>query len=272
MPRQPRVRCPGAIDHVVTRGDARRKIFHDDGHYQPFTRGLAEEVDRSGWIVIAYCWMPNHIRALIKTSQPNLYRGMQHWFSGYANWYARRNHRSGHWFQGRDKAFPVEDEGHYWNLSRNIHSNPCNGSKPLTATPEAYRYRSYGGYARKSKRYDWIAYEDHHRYWSGQHDGKDLFAAYGKFVKAGLNGSIDPKLDRLRDWVYGGEGFLKRMLAMAAGDDNGANRRRGRRMHPVSVDALLAATAKQYGVSAEQYCGYRSGTCGRDVAAMLRRR
>ncbi len=59
---------------------------------------------------------------------------------------------------------------------------------------------------------------------------------------------------------------------MAAGDDEGANRRRGRRLHPVSVDAILEATAKQYGVSAEQYCGYRSGAGGRDVAAMLCRR
>ena len=118
MPRQPRVQFPGAIYHVVTRGDARRKIFHDDGHDQRFTRGLAEEVDRSRWIVIAYCWMPNHIHALIKTPQPNLSRGMQHWLSGYANWYAKRNHRSGHLFQGRYKAFPVEDEVYYWNLSR----------------------------------------------------------------------------------------------------------------------------------------------------------
>lgn len=244
----------------------------NDGHYQRFTRGLVEEVDRSGWIVIAYCWMPNHIHALFKTPQPNLSRGMQHWLSGYANWYAKRNHRSGHLFQGRYKAFPVEDEGYYWNVSRYIHLNPCNGSKPLAATPEAYPYSSYGGYARKSRRYDWVAYEDHHRYWSGQHGGKDPFAAYRKFVKAGLNGSSDPKLDRLRDWVYGSEDFLKRMLAMAAGDDEGANRRRGRRMHPVSVDAILEATAKQYGVSAEQYCGYRSGAGGRDVAAMLCRR
>ena len=59
---------------------------------------MAEEVDRSGWIVIAYCWMPNHIHALIKTPQPNLCRGMQHWLSGYANWYAKRNRRTGHLF------------------------------------------------------------------------------------------------------------------------------------------------------------------------------
>ena len=55
------------------------------------------------------------------------------------------------------------------------------------------------------------------------------------------------------------EDFLKRMLAMASGEDEGANRRRRRRMHPVTVDAILDATAQQYGTSADTYCGYRSG-------------
>ena len=33
--------------------------------------------------------------ALIRTAQPNLCRGSQHWLSGYANWYAKRNRRTG---------------------------------------------------------------------------------------------------------------------------------------------------------------------------------
>ncbi len=60
--------------HIVTCGDGRRRLFHDARHYERFTRGLVDEVDRSGWVVIAYCWMPNHIHALIKTPQPNLCR------------------------------------------------------------------------------------------------------------------------------------------------------------------------------------------------------
>jgi hypothetical protein len=207
MPRFPRLQYPGAIYHILTRGDGRRKIFLDDGHYEHFTGGLAEEVDRSGWI-IAFCWMPN----------------------------------------------------------------PGNGSKPLAETPEAYRHSSYGGFARRSRQVDWIAYEDHHRYWAGLHGGKDPAAAYRKFVKEGLANPPDPKLARLRDWVYGGEDFLKRMLALASGADERANRRRRRRMHPVTVEAILDATAMHYGTTADAYCGYRSGAGGRDVAAMLCRR
>ena len=105
---------------------------------------------------------------------------------------------------------------------------------------------------------DWVAYEDHHRYWAGLHGGKDPAAAYRKFVKEGLANPPAPKLERLRDWVYGGEDFLKRMLAMASGEDEGANRRRRRRMNPVTVDAILDATARQFGTSADRYCGFRS--------------
>ena len=63
----PRLQYSGAIYHLVTRGDGRRTLFHDDGHYARFTQGLSDEVDRSGWIVLAFCWMPNHVHALIKT-------------------------------------------------------------------------------------------------------------------------------------------------------------------------------------------------------------
>ncbi len=30
---------------------------------------------------------------------------------------------------------------------------------------------------------------------------------------------VDPKVDRPRDWVYGGEDFLKRVALMTEGDD-----------------------------------------------------
>ena len=70
MPRAPRVEFPNAIYHVMTRGDGRRKLFHDPGHYERMTRGLKEEVTRSGWKVFAYCWMPNHIHLLVQTPDP----------------------------------------------------------------------------------------------------------------------------------------------------------------------------------------------------------
>ena len=53
MPGPPRLQFPGAIYHVVTRGEGRRSVFHDDGHDDGFSDGLADEVQRSAWEVIA---------------------------------------------------------------------------------------------------------------------------------------------------------------------------------------------------------------------------
>ena len=272
MPRMPRLEYSNAIYHIVARGDGRRRLFHDAGHYDRFTQGLVDEVDRSSWSVIAYCWMPNHIHALIRTAHPNLCRGMQHWLSGYANWYAKRNRRTGHLFQGRYKSFPVEDEGYYWNLSRYIHLNPCCGAKPLATTPEGYAYSSYGGYARKSRQVDWIAYDEHHRYWLGLNGGQNPSSSYRAFVKERLTNSIDPKVQRFKDWVYGGEDFLKRLLAMAAGGDPKMNARRVRRTKPLSAKQIIGVVAEHYAVDPSGYREFRSPIGGRDLAAYLCRR
>ena len=48
MARKPRVQFPGAIYHVVTRGDGRRELFHDEGHYQRLTDGLGNTRARCG--------------------------------------------------------------------------------------------------------------------------------------------------------------------------------------------------------------------------------
>jgi putative transposase len=145
-------------------------------------------------------------------------------------------------FQGRYKAFPVEDESYYWNLSRYIHLNPCNGSNPLAETPAAYPHSSFAGYSRKSRQVDWIDYAEHHQYWLGLNGGKDPVAAYRKFVKDGLIHPVNPPKDRLREWVYGSEDFLKRMLKLAEGKDEPRNRRLQRRLGVITVEEVLQAT------------------------------
>ena len=272
MPRPPRIQFPGANYHIVTRGDGRQKLFHDQGHYERFTKGIEEEVQRCGWIVLAYCWMPNHIHALIQTPQPNLATGMQHWLSGYANWYAKRNRRTGHLYQGRYKALLVEDAGYYWTLSRYIHLNPCRGSNPLATDPESWPYSSFGGYARKGKQVSWIAYDQLHTHWRASVGGKDPAGAYRRYVKANLAVKHDPFKKELREWVFGSEDFLRRMVALAEGSYPNRHQSTSRRLRIVSVREILSVTASEHGVEPSDYTGFRSAAAGRDMAAWLCRR
>ena len=272
MPRPPRIQFAGANYHILTRGDGRRRLFHDSGHYERFTEGLRQEVERSGWIVLAFCWMPNHIHALIQTPEPNLASGMQHWLSGYANWYSKRNQRTGHLYQGRYKAFVVEDAGYYWTLSRYIHLNPCNGGKPLVEAPEHWPHSSFPGYARTSKRLSWVAYDQLHTYWRAANGGTDADRAYRKYVRDGLNVPEDPFKRELRNWVFGSDDFLRRMVALAEGSNRSRHQSTIRRLKTVSVPEILTAVASHYDVVPTDYASFRSQAPGRDMAAWLCRK
>ena len=57
MPRKLRVEYPGAMYHVMSRGDRCENIFLDDVDRQDFLKTLAEACQRAGWQVHAYCLM-----------------------------------------------------------------------------------------------------------------------------------------------------------------------------------------------------------------------
>jgi putative transposase len=64
------VEYPGAIYHVMNRGDRREPIFGDDADRKQFVETLGEACVRSGWEVQAYCLMPNHFHLVVETPQP----------------------------------------------------------------------------------------------------------------------------------------------------------------------------------------------------------
>jgi hypothetical protein len=61
MARPLRIQYPGAIYHVMTRGNGRQLLFREQDDYQRMLDGLERTVDRTGWGVFAFVWMPNHI-------------------------------------------------------------------------------------------------------------------------------------------------------------------------------------------------------------------
>ena len=124
MSRPLRIDFSGAIYHVMARGNGRQDIVCDDGDRQRLTDGLEATVGRYGWELFSYVLMTNHLHAFFRTPAPNLSRGMQYWLSGYANWWCKRHHYSGHVFQGRFKGQLVEDDTYFWAVSRYIHLNP----------------------------------------------------------------------------------------------------------------------------------------------------
>ena len=126
MPRKPRVQYPGAIYHVVSRGNRCEAIFVNDVDRHDFLRTLGEACLKTGWQVHAYCLMSNHFHLVVETPNANLVEGMRWLLSAYTIRLNHRNKLSGHVFGGRYKAVLVEGggTGYLKTACDHVHLNP----------------------------------------------------------------------------------------------------------------------------------------------------
>jgi REP element-mobilizing transposase RayT len=111
MARKLRIQYPGAIYHVMNRGDRREAIFEDDEDRQRLLKALTEACEKTGWQVHAHCLMRNHFHLVIETPQPNLVAGMKWLLGTYTSRFNRRHKEFGHLFSGRYKALIVDGSG-----------------------------------------------------------------------------------------------------------------------------------------------------------------
>ena len=111
MARKLRLEYPGAIYHLMNRGDRREDIFADDKDRKTFIATLAEVCQKTDWQVHAWCLMLNHFHLVIETPKANLVAGMK-WFLGtYTGRFNRKHKLFGHLFSGRYKALMVDGSG-----------------------------------------------------------------------------------------------------------------------------------------------------------------
>ena len=76
MPRKMRIEYPGAVYHVISRGNYRKELFLQAKTGEAFERCLFEIVERCGWKLHAYVMMSNHFHLVVETPEPNLVVGM----------------------------------------------------------------------------------------------------------------------------------------------------------------------------------------------------
>lgn len=141
MARPPRPLIPGAVYHVMARGNERRPIYRDDRDRLRFLDLLAATSTSHEMPVLAYCLMPNHYHVLVSTTQPNLSSAMRYVNGVYAQWFNVRHERVGHLFQGRFGARVVQEEEYWLAVLRYIVRNPCRAG--LCATPSDWRWSSH---------------------------------------------------------------------------------------------------------------------------------
>jgi len=153
--RQLRIEYPGAIYHVMNRGDHREAIFRDDADRVLFLETLAEACGKTDWQFHAWCLMSNHFHFVLETPNANLVDGMKWFLGSYTRRFNRKHKLFGHLFSGRYKALIVDGSGSGYlrTVCDYVHLNPV---RAKLLRPEqklaAYRWSSYPEYLKRPRR------------------------------------------------------------------------------------------------------------------------
>jgi REP element-mobilizing transposase RayT len=147
MPRAARIRSKTDIYHVMIRGINQQIIFEDDEDNLKFLEILKEYKTISGYSMLAYCLMGNHIHLLTKEEKEPLSQIFKRIGGKYVYWYNGKYKRTGHLFQDRFKSEPVEDEKYLLTVLRYIHQNPM---KAGITDVLKYPWSSYESYINKN--------------------------------------------------------------------------------------------------------------------------
>ena len=145
MPRPPRIWYPGALYHVMARGDNREAIFFASPDYRTYLFMLRRALRRYDGRLLAYALMTNHVHLFVETGQTHpVSKIMQSINTAYTFYMHRRYKRVGHIFQGRFHAILVEKDSYALEVTRYIHLNPVRAG--MVRRPEDYRWSSYRAY------------------------------------------------------------------------------------------------------------------------------
>jgi len=220
MPRQLRMEYPGAIYHVINRGDRREDIFKDDLDRQEFLCTLAEACRKTDWQVHAYCLMRNHFHLVIETPRANLVAGMKWLLGVYTKRFNIRHKFCGHVFAGRYKALVVDGrgDGYLRTVCDYVHLNPVR-AKLLApeARLESFGWSSYPAYLKPAReRPKWLRVD---RLMGEKGIAKDSAAgrlelARQMELRRGEEAAANYDAVR-RGWCLGTEEFRKELLAAA---------------------------------------------------------
>jgi len=207
MGRKPRVQFPGALYHVVTRGNRRERIFLDDADCRQYLTQLQSARDCFGFTLYAYVLMPNHVHLLLETGEVILSRIMLWLGTAYARYFNRRYGKIGHLFQGRYKAILCDKDAYLLALVRYLHLNPVRAG--IVRDPAEYpwsSHRAYLGVARDIGIPRAIILGQFGR------QPSQAVAAYREYVSHGIGEGHQPKYYQVVDQRYlGSDKFVARV-------------------------------------------------------------
>jgi len=150
MPRTARASAGGVCYHVLNRGNGRAEVFHKEGDYAAFVDLLAAAKERLPLRILGYVLMPNHFHLVLwPRAAGDLSRWMQWLLTSHVRRYHRHYHGSGHVWQGRFKAFPIQEDEHLVSVLRYVERNPLRANLVECAEDWAWSSLAWRGRGRR---------------------------------------------------------------------------------------------------------------------------
>ncbi len=264
MARKIRIQYPGAIYHVMNRGDRREEIFRDDLDRRCFLQTLQEACGKTGFQVHAFCLMHNHFHAVIETPNANLVEGMK-WFLGcYTKRFNARHKLFGHVFSGRYKALLVDGsgDGYLKTACDYVHLNPVRAGLLRPEQPlEDYPWSSYPHYINDRARPAWLRIDRLLGEWRLSWDLPETTRKFAALMEARRQGESQEEFKPLeRGWCVGSQQFRADMLKYIEEQRGkwhyGAELRESAE---AKAERLIQEALQKEGVAAEQLAAWRKG-------------
>jgi len=141
MPRTARSIVGGYCYHVINRGNNQAALFHERADYAAFLSLITETQQQVELPILAACLMPNHVHLVVRPERDG---DLTIWTHRLFTTHVRRHHRkyqsTGRLWQGRFKAFPIEQDRHLITVMRYVERNALRAG--LVARAEHWHWGS----------------------------------------------------------------------------------------------------------------------------------
>lgn len=143
MPRTARSLVAGGYYHVINRGNNRATLFSNAADFATFQKLISQAQARIELPILAACLMPNHFHLVVS---PHRADDISHWMQWLLTTHSHRHHlqhgTTGRVWQGRFKAFPIEQDRHLLTVMRYVERNALRAG--LVSRAEDWAWGSLG--------------------------------------------------------------------------------------------------------------------------------
>lgn len=252
MPRKPRIEYPGALYHVMARGNRKQEIFGGDRGRERFLDKLTVYKKRYNCILYSYILMKNHFHLLIETVSEPLSIIMQGLLQSHTQWFNRKHNAVGHLFQGRYKAILCDKDQYLLVLVRYQHLNCVRAG--LVKDPSQYKWSSHRAYLGLEED-DLVNTEFVLSQFSESR--KRAVRTYRQFVMDGMEKRDDIELNELKDNSILGDERFRDYVAKRTGRELSFERDS---IADLSLREIMQAVVRITGISESDLVGLRRGT------------